>query len=123
MFSAEGIETGDANQTRSAQPRSLVRGHVSKALSGLPVSASGDDLLFRSSDEVPPHENLLRKRWSPDEQQAASCATGDAHFGTSAPDVVENPLFEWLIVENGVAVQNEQCVFESRLKRQCQGVP
>ena len=114
-------ERSEPDSERSAG--ALVRWHVSKPLPCLPISASLYDLVFRSSDEVPPHENRFGK-WRPSyEQQPASGATGDAHFRTRAPHVVQDPLLEWLVIEPGVAVQDQQRVFEGRLNRQSQGLP
>lgn len=121
--SADGIGTSETNQTRGTQPRSFVRGYVSKALPRFPISARSRDLLFRSRDEVPPHEDLFGK-WRPaDEQQATSFAAGHAYFRTPATEVVQDSLLERLIIKPGVTLQDQQRVFERRLHRQCHALP
>ena len=114
---ADGIGPSETSQTRGAQPEPLVGGSVSKTQPRFPISASVYDLLFRSRNEVPPHEDLFGK-WRPaDEQYAASFAAGQKYVRAPAAQVVKDPLLQRLIIEPGVSLQDQQRMFEGRLNR------
>jgi len=86
VHSTDGIRIRKLDQARRRKTRPRIPGYRAEPPTLFPVSARIGDLLRRARHEVPPHENLLWKRWSPYQQESATRpARPEQRFGAEAP--------------------------------------
>ena len=79
---------------------------------------SVSDFVSGSCDEVPPHKDSLRKRWTSDQQDASAVLARQAGFRTHGAQVVEHPLLKPLTIQSAVAAYHQNRVFVRRVQRQ-----
>lgn len=90
---------------------------MAKALLSLPGVSSRSDLHGTACDEIPPHQDLFREGFAPEEEQAASGCTAHFQLPTMGTEIVEAVDGQGLAEDRCVAMGEEEAVLEVRPQR------
>src|SRR6267154_240030 len=121
ISSTGGVRIRKLDKARRRETRSRIPSHLAEPPPFLPVGPCVGDLLRRARHKVPPHQNLLRERWTADQQESATRTAGETDVGTIGAKVIQHALLKRLALEAAVATQDQRGVFVRHVQRQIEG--